>query len=224
MAIPNQGLKVCATCGQEKPHSEYYRDTRKNLDGTRRPCFECKVCTKVRVRKWVVSQGPKHLERTNRVAVARRKRRKDLVFSAYGGYVCACCGETEKDFMTIDHINNDGADHRRQMSGLQRKGAGTHTYRWLEKNNFPPGFQVLCMNCQFGKRMCGGVCPHQARRNDHPVTGVESSDSKRIAPQVGEDMILSVAKVTAAGWSEMLKRRVQINELNRKQMLIPTTG
>ena len=39
--------------------------------------------------------------------------------------------------------------------------SGYMTYKWLRKNGFPPGFQVLCMNCQHGKRMCRGICPHQ---------------------------------------------------------------
>jgi hypothetical protein len=31
---------------------------------------------------------------------------------------CACCGETEERFLTIDHINNDGAEHRRKVMGM----------------------------------------------------------------------------------------------------------
>lgn len=80
---------------------------------------------------------------------------KDEVFEAYGGYVCKCCGEKEKAFLTIDHVNNDGAKHRKEV--------GTRLYHWLKNNEFPDGFQVLCMNCQWGKRCCGGVCPHQKR-------------------------------------------------------------
>jgi len=33
-------------------------------------------------------------------------------------------------------------------------------YSWLKKNNFPKGFQVLCMNCNFAKGKLG-KCPHQ---------------------------------------------------------------
>ena len=28
------------------------------------------------------------------------------------GRACSCCGETEPAFLTIDHVNNDGAEHR----------------------------------------------------------------------------------------------------------------
>lgn len=83
--------------------------------------------------------------------------RKD-VFSAYGGYKCACCGETEPLFLTIDHIENNGAEMRR--NGTHSRG-GTHFYQWLRKSGYPNGFQVLCMNCNLGKHRNGGVCPHK---------------------------------------------------------------
>jgi hypothetical protein len=82
---------------------------------------------------------------------------KDQVFTAYGGWKCACCGETERAFLTIDHMLNDGYKLRKE--GVH--GHSTMFYRWLKKSGYPKDFQVLCMNCNFGKRMNGGVCPHQ---------------------------------------------------------------
>lgn len=91
----------------------------------------------------------------------KRKRIKlrDAAFEAYGGYVCKCCGETEKLFLQIDHVNNDGAKHRREVFG-KKSGSGQNIYRWLRDNNFPEGFQVLCANCNLGKHRNGGICPH----------------------------------------------------------------
>jgi hypothetical protein len=93
---------------------------------------------------------------------ARTKRSqtvcRDAVFTAYGGYKCACCGETEPMFLSIDHVHNNGAVERK--SGLYH-GSGSAFYQWLRKNDFPSGYQVLCMNCQIGKHKNGGVCPHQ---------------------------------------------------------------
>lgn len=86
---------------------------------------------------------------------ARHLNRKKQVFEAYGGFKCACCGETEEVFLSIDHINGGGGKHRREI--------GNGLYGWLKKNNFPPGFQVLCMNCQRGKYICG-ICPHQKNK------------------------------------------------------------
>ena len=77
------------------------------------------------------------------------------MFERYGDK-CACCGEKHKVFLTLDHVNNDGAAHRKSLSGSGR--AGTWFHWWLVKNNFPDGFQILCWNCNWGKRM--GGCPH----------------------------------------------------------------
>jgi len=32
-------------------------------------------------------------------------------------------------------------------------------YRWLKKQGYPKGYQVLCFNCNFASAW--GVCPHQ---------------------------------------------------------------
>lgn len=94
-------------------------------------------------------------ERTKRAQAVCREQ----VFEAYGGYKCNCCGETEPLFLSIDHIDNNGATERK--SG-QYCGSGTGFYQWLRKNKFPPGYQVLCMNCNTGKHKNGGVCPHHS--------------------------------------------------------------
>lgn len=176
MVIPIQGFKKCSKCKKEKPLLDYYK--RKNGS----PLAECKVCTRKRSLNYKERNLKYVCERQVRYGKKRRARVKEAVFAAYGGYKCACCGETEKLFLTIDHINNNGAAHRREIVG-KRTGAGYPTYNWLANNNFPEGYQVLCMNCNHGKRMNNGICPHKARCNDYPK-GVEPSGSKRIAPHL----------------------------------------
>lgn len=133
----------------------------------------------------------KETNKTKRLYSAR----KDKVFMAYGGYRCACCGETEKSFLTIDHMNNDGAK-------MRKEGIHNHTsklYRWLKDHGYPKGYQILCMNCQVGKLRNNGICPHQVTRNDYPVMGVGSSDPKRSAliriypkERLSDDIVCSV--------------------------------
>jgi hypothetical protein len=89
-----------------------------------------------------------------------RDRIKDAVFGAYGGYICNCCKETEKSMLCLDHINNDGYEHRKQIGS--RGGIGI--YIWIVKNNFPDGFQILCYNCNQSKRINGGTCAHKLNR------------------------------------------------------------
>lgn len=76
------------------------------------------------------------------------------------GCKCTCCGVTEPKFLSIDHIDGGGTEHRKKL-GL----SGKAIYYWLIKNNFPPGFQVLCHNCNMAKGLYG-VCPHQERKSN----------------------------------------------------------
>ena len=119
-------------------------------------------------REWrnrkLANASPEEAAAIRAAEAAKTKRIQDRcreeVFAAYGGYRCACCKENEQMFLSIDHINNDGNIERK--SG-QYSGSGVGFYLWLRKNKFPPGYQVLCMNCQIGKHKNGGVCPHQRK-------------------------------------------------------------
>lgn len=113
------------------------------------------------------------------------ERLRHDAFMAYGGYYCACCGETEPKFLSLDHINNDGAKHRRQYGkntvGNGKGASGFHTWLWMKKNNYPSGiFQVLCMNCNMGKFRNGGACPHKATVSGKPRENGERPE--RITP------------------------------------------
>jgi hypothetical protein len=60
------------------------------------------------------------------------------------GRVCACCGSTDR--LNIDHVTGGGRAHRAQL------GSSYALYRWLIDNNFPPGFQTLCLPCNVSKK------------------------------------------------------------------------
>lgn len=82
-----------------------------------------------------------------------RKIRKEM-FEAYGSF-CSCCGEKHKEFLTLDHVNGDGAAHREKV------GKGWGALLDLRKRGWPKdGYTVLCMNCNFAKRF-GATCPHK---------------------------------------------------------------
>ena len=83
--------------------------------------------------------------------LARLKRE---TFIAYGGVSCTCCKETHIEFLTIDHINGGGAEQRRRDGKV-----GGNLYVWLRRQGYPPGFRVLCMNCNFAMGLFG-ACPH----------------------------------------------------------------
>jgi hypothetical protein len=93
----------------------------------------------------------------------RDKLRSDL-FAAYGN-ACACCGETEPKFLTIDHVHNDGNKERPPIGSKRTRGGGIHMYARLRKEGFPQSgrYQLLCWNCNCGRAQNGGICPHAAR-------------------------------------------------------------
>ncbi len=93
----------------------------------------------------------------------RRLETKMEAFKMYGGPKCACCGETCFLFLVIDHILNDGSDHRKEMKAQGYGPSGI--YRWLRDNDYPSGFQVLCASCNLGKQLNDGVCPHHGYAN-----------------------------------------------------------
>lgn len=108
--------------------------------GLRPPLMGTQLCSSCKDK--LASRRKKH----------RSKLKRDLI-AHYGG-ICNCCGEARSEFMTIDHVQNNGAEHRKILGGT---GA---LYGWLRKHDFPQeGFQLLCFNCNHAKAMFG-ICPH----------------------------------------------------------------
>lgn len=94
-------------------------------------------------------------------------KNKITVMAHYGQGICNCCSEDILEFLTIDHIEGRGSRHRTSLFN-SRDACGEKFYRWLIKNNFPPGYQVLCFNCNYGKHV-NGICPHKTMLKN-PVT------------------------------------------------------
>ena len=98
----------------------------------------------------------------------RKKQIKIEVFSWYGS-VCRCCKESFLDFLTIDHMKDDGLREIAHLSEQEKMrngrvcGGGHIFYRKLYDVGFesrPLDLQLLCWNCQWGKRLNNGFCPH----------------------------------------------------------------
>ena len=152
--------KVCGHCGKAKPINQF------SGRGEKKHSW-CKLCLYADFRDRYAKRSPEYRarrqayyqENKDKAYEYQRKRSgilRDAAIEAYGGYKCACCGETEPLFLTIDHVNNDGNKHRKEVKGT------TGLLTWLKKNNYPKGFQVLCMNCNWGKARNRGVCPHKS--------------------------------------------------------------
>lgn len=83
-----------------------------------------------------------------------RTKVREFVYAAYGNK-CSClsCGETKWQFLTLDHVGDDGAAHRKEINCVD-------IIDWAKKNNCPPTLRLLCWNCNGGRERNNGVCPH----------------------------------------------------------------
>jgi|CXWL01.1.fsa_nt_gi hypothetical protein len=155
-------IRVCK-CGKTDEEAPFY-----NLK-TRTACVKCE---KTRMK-------------------AYRARDRLLALQAYGGEhpKCSCpgCEENHLQFLSIDHIDGNGANQRRALRQAQKQTKETlkHTrdsdnnpggsvfFRWLRLNNYPEGYRVMCYNCNTAR--ANGPCPV------HEISALETKEPQ--APQ-----------------------------------------
>lgn len=152
-------MRLCTICKRTDKETIFGRDVR---------CLECnRKRRSIEYRTNPQKERDKSLKRyyANREELLLKNKLylqkvKDEVFTHYGGYICNCCGETERMFLTIDHIHGNGNEHRRSV-----KGAGSYICPWIRANGFPEDmFQVLCYNCNLAKAKNNNICPHKNQK------------------------------------------------------------
>ena len=135
------GKKRCARCNEWKTLKNFRSAIGKQVTGLASSCRDC--CHAL-------------------VYMKCRKLKREVV-KAYGGK-CECCNEELLEFLTIDHINGNGKEHRESLKGVD--GQRARIYKWLKSENWPKdNFRLLCMNCNFAIRL-GNPCPHDKRFNN----------------------------------------------------------
>ncbi len=93
---------------------------------------------------------------------ARRVQVKLDVVRAYSSTMSCCiCGTSFMEFLAVDHVDGGGRQHCR---GLGNHGSHRF-YLWLQKNGYPPGYRILCHNCNLkhGKK-------EQPKRGFKPIS------------------------------------------------------
>ncbi|MFA5696336.1 MAG: hypothetical protein WC917_02715 [Bacilli bacterium] len=73
-----------------------------------------------------------------------RKLRMEAI-QHYGGK-CNNCGIDDFYVLQIDHINNDGNKHRKEVKSYRLP-------KWLKDNGYPKEYQILCANCNWKKNL-----------------------------------------------------------------------
>jgi hypothetical protein len=129
--------KRCSSCRKQKEFSEF-SNSKTGKYGKHHHCRKCKAAFQKQ----------------------RYHKAKEEVFNHYcnGDVKCQCpkCDVVDARFLTVDHIKNDGAKHRRKI------GEGPWVlYWWLKKNGFPEGYRIYCYNCNCGRQRNNGICPHE---------------------------------------------------------------
>jgi len=96
-----------------------------------------------RFKKW----RKKNPEKVAIISARCQSKLKTEVLTHYanGELKCVICGEKRFACLTLDHINNNGNEHRKEIGNV-------NMYRFLRAQKYPDGFQVLCMNCQWVKK------------------------------------------------------------------------
>lgn len=150
--------RTCLECKAWKSKDNYWVNKKRSSSPTLYPyCNDCRAKRlKAKHLSRLEKEGESYKKKLNDSNKASKKRLKDEVITAYGGR-CACCQETRVEFLTLDHVNNDGATHRKK-EGIK---TGTSTWAWARANGFPSTLQLLCWNCNSSKGAYG-YCPHNA--------------------------------------------------------------
>ena len=93
-----------------------------------------------------------------------QRMRRLQILRRMGGR-CVCCCEDRLEFLHVDHVKGDGAEHRTNLKKMHRT-----LWTDLEESGYPKDrFQLLCANCNLAKRK-NLYCPHQ-----YTFTGVEGN-------------------------------------------------
>ncbi|BBC35293.1 hypothetical protein SGFS_065870 [Streptomyces graminofaciens] len=159
MQCRNKGMSAagCEGCGKsfvrhsaDRTHCAACRPT------VTKPCARCgkHFIGSMEQRRYCSSEC-REATLTEQRREAHRKVRL-AALQAYGGEApaCVCCGEAMFQFLALDHINGGGHAQRKETGG-------GGFYNWLRRHSYPAGFQVLCHNCNFGRQINGGTCPHK---------------------------------------------------------------
>ena len=132
----------CSLCLRILPLDCFNR----KLSGHQSNCKECRkkfpsndpVRHRATNKLWRERNADKIKEKKCRDYIKERDELKNEWLSAYGSK-CTCCGESEKKFLTVEHLNGDGKRHRKEV------GTGLNMLKDLRKQGFPKDiYTILC--------------------------------------------------------------------------------
>lgn len=105
-------------------------------------------------------------------AVISRVRYRQRFLSMYGG-VCSCCQESDPRFLTLDHINGREEEEFEKSKNYEVMVNAVKNFR-------PDLYQILCFNCNCGRSVNGGICPHKDKSKEEYLAWVDDLLEKQI--------------------------------------------
>lgn len=129
--------KICRNCKENKPLDQFRKD-KYYVSGYTRLCLICaRLVEKTYTRSTAsVIAG---LERTRKYRI---EKRNEALMGL--GNKCEHCGERRREFLSIDHVNDDGY--------IERKDSKYELPMLVIKSGFDKSkYQILCYNCNMSK-------------------------------------------------------------------------
>jgi hypothetical protein len=157
-------LKTCRKCGIEKDRNEFRSSCQKASPGAVR--YICKKCQNradtLRKRK----NGRRNSSLLSIVRCENRRIQKHTdtkthLFSLLGDE-CSCCRELQIEFLTLEHIKRDGAQHRRVIKKTRNMYSVVLAEIIADPTLIGTRYTLYCMNCNWAERH-GKTCPHKNR-------------------------------------------------------------
>lgn len=150
-----QNRSICSRCEQEKDLSNFHKSKNQSR-GIVSFCKDCNI-------KRDIERKPKKKLNSREYYLNHKSKIKDkynnirnTVIDYYGRF-CVCCGDNRSEFLTIEHKNRSGKEHRIKYKNQ------TAVYKDIIKQGFPKDkFEILCYNCNLSKGVRReDLCYHQ---------------------------------------------------------------
>lgn len=154
---------------------------------------DCRACVDVRGRATEFTRardGDIDADRPEELEPATRDNYQQ-VLDHYGSD-CRICGRSVVGLRWhLDHVNNDGKQHRELLRERGVNGHGQYLYAYLVRTGFETDgyeLQVLCEDCHFAKSADEKRGkPRPGDRRKKPVTAEENLEKQRVLDEAEQD-------------------------------------
>ena len=164
--LRKDGGRTCKQCSQEKNKARRNNPVlyAKLLENQRKDYLENPEKYKERNRMNWEKHKEKYLQQKKESFPKTLRKIKEEVMTHYGNgkLACVCCGEDHIAFLTIDHVNGR-QEHEKGSISNRSKYSGRALWSYLKRNGYPEGYETTCWNCNSGKQINGGICPHKVK-------------------------------------------------------------